>query len=211
MEFIDIFLHTEKHLGAFLQAYGTWIYVLLFMIIFMETGLVITPFLPGDSLLFAVGALSASVAGLNIWILLPLLIAAAIIGNMVNYSLGRWMGPKVFHQGNKWFKQEHLMKAHGFYEKHGGRAIVLTRFAPIIRTFVPFVAGIGAMDYRKFLFFNIVGGVAWVVLFVVGGYFMGNIPIVKKNFEIVIILIIVVSLLPVFFEAWKGWRERKKT
>ncbi|MEO8205176.1 MAG: DedA family protein [Chthoniobacterales bacterium] len=209
MQFIDLFLHTEKHLSAFLQAYGVWVYVLLFAIIFLETGLVVTPFLPGDSLLFAVGALAASTGQMDIWILVPLLIAAAIIGDMVNYSMGRWMGPKVFHQGNKWFKQEHLMKAHAFYEKHGGKAIVLARFVPIIRTFVPFVAGIGTMDYRKFLFFNITGGVAWVSLFLLAGFFMGNLPMVKTNFKIVILLIIVVSILPIVFEMWKGFRESR--
>ncbi|MEO6845828.1 MAG: VTT domain-containing protein [Chthoniobacterales bacterium] len=209
MQFIDLFLHTEKHLGDFLQAYGIWIYALLFMIIFMETGLVVTPFLPGDSLLFAVGALSANTTGMNIWILTGLLIAAAIIGNMVNYSIGRWVGPKVFHGGNRWLKQEHLIRAHAFYEKYGGKAIVLTRFAPIIRTFVPFVAGIATMDYRKFLFFNIVGGVAWVALFLLGGFYLGNLPGVKKHFEIVILLIIGVSLLPIAYEVVRGFLARK--
>lgn len=211
MHFLDFFLHIDKHLDAFFHAYGMGIYALLFLIIFAETGLVVTPFLPGDSLLFAMGALTAATTGLNIWVLAALLVFAAIFGNVVNYSIGRWIGPKVFHEGNRWFKREYLLRAHGFYEKYGGKAIVLTRFVPIIRTFVPFVAGVGTMDYGKFMLFNVVGGVAWVGFFLLGGFYLGNLPGVKNNMHIIVLLIIFVSLLPVAFEIAKGFLSRPKS
>ncbi len=208
-QFIDFLLHAENHLETFIRNYGNWIYALLFAIIFCETGLVVTPFLPGDSLLFAVGTLAAR--GLMDWkILVPLLLAAGIIGDSVNYSIGKWIGPKVFRFKSRWFfKQEHLQKAHAFYEKYGGRAIILARFVPIVRTFAPFVAGIGTMDYRKFFFFNVTGAILWVGLFLGGGYLFGLHPLVQKNMKLVILGIIIVSVLPIVWEFFKAWREER--
>lgn len=210
MEFIDFLLHAEDHLREFIAAYGVFVYGLLFLIVFCETGLVVTPFLPGDSLLFAVGALAAQ--GLLDWQTAAiLLIVAAILGDAVNYSIGAWMGPKVFQkQSGFFFRREYLMKAHEFYERYGGRAIILARFVPIIRTFAPFVAGIGRMTYRNFFVYNVVGAFVWVGLFLGGGYLFGNLPFVRDNMKIVILGIIIVSVLPIVWEMFKAWSDARK-
>jgi membrane-associated protein len=192
---IDFVLHLDEHLATIIQNFGIWTYLLLFLIIFMETGLVITPFLPGDSLLFAAGAFAA-LGALNIWVLFVLLSLAAILGDTVNYWIGHYIGPRAFSGNVRFLKKEYLDRTHAFYEKHGGKTIILARFIPIIRTFAPFVAGIGAMTYDKFIVYNVVGGVAWVGIFLFGGYFFGNLPFVKDNFTIVILAIIFISVLP---------------
>lgn len=209
---IDFILHAENHLVWFIQNYGLWIYGLLFLIIFCETGLVVTPFLPGDSLLFAVGALAARPEmNLKVEIIVPLLLVAAIVGDSVNYAIGKWFGPKVFHyESSRFFNKNHLLKAHAFYVKYGGRAIILARFVPIVRTFAPFVAGVGTMDYRKFLFYNITGAIIWVGLFVGAGYVFGGLEIVQKNMKLVILGIIIVSVLPIVWEFFKAWQEKRK-
>ncbi|MBU3664285.1 MAG: DedA family protein [Chthoniobacterales bacterium] len=210
-EIIDFFLHAERHLEWFITNYGLWIYVLLFLIIFCETGLIVTPFLPGDSLLFAVGALAAK-GWMDVRIITPLLLIAAILGDAVNYSIGKWMGPKVFHyESSRFFNKEHLMKAHAFYEKYGGRAIILARFVPIVRTFAPFVAGVASMTYSKFAFFNITGAFLWVGLFLGGGYFFGGLEIVQKNMKLVILGIIIVSVLPIAWEFGKAWLTKRRS
>jgi membrane-associated protein len=195
---IDMFLHLDAHLNQWAGSLGGWLYVVLFLIVFCETGLVVTPFLPGDSLLFAVGALAASPASVidPIWVML-LLIIAAILGDAVNYAIGRRVGPRVFQAENSWLlNKDHLLHTQKFYEKHGGKTIVLARFVPIVRTFAPFVAGIGRMEYSRFAMFNVSGGILWVVLFIGGGYLFGNIPAVKRNFHVVIVAIIILSVLP---------------
>jgi membrane-associated protein len=207
---IDFFLHAERHLVWFIQNHGLWIYALLFLIIFCETGLVVTPFLPGDSLLFAVGALAAQ--NLLSWqVITPLLLVAAILGDSVNYAIGKWVGPKVFHyESSRFFRKEYLMKAHAFYEKYGGRAIVLARFVPIVRTFAPFVAGIGAMNYPKFFLYNVTGAILWIGLFLGGGYFFGALPFVQKNMKVVILGIIIISALPIAWEIVAAQLEKRK-
>ena len=192
---IDFILHLDKHLNQIIQTYGIWTYLLLFLVIFMETGLVIFPFLPGDSLLFAAGAFAAQ-GSLNVFVLFILLSLAAILGDTVNYWLGHYIGPRAFSGNVRFLKKEYLDRTHAFYEKHGGKTIILARFIPIIRTFAPFVAGIGAMTYGHFIVYNVIGGVMWVALFTFGGYFFGNLPFVKDNFFIVIITIIFISVLP---------------
>jgi len=211
-EALNIFLHVDQHLGVFIRDHGFWVYGLLFLVIFCETGLVVTPFLPGDSLLFACGALAASVdGGLSMAILIPLLIVAAVLGDAVNYSIGYKIGPGYLAKGKlRFIKTEHLQKTQRFYEKYGGKTIILARFVPIVRTFAPFVAGIGRMDYKRFGLFNITGGIAWVLICSFAGFFFGNIPIVKKNFEIVILGIIFVSVLPIAIEMGKGWMEKRR-
>ena len=202
---IDLFLHFDAHLEQFVQAYGVWVYALLFLIIFAETGLVVTPFLPGDSLLFAAGALAATGA-FNIWILLASLTIAAILGDAVNYAVGDAVGPRIFTAVDRtsfWqrlLNREHLAKAHAFFERYGGKAIVLGRFVPIVRTFVPFVAGAGTMSYSMFALFNVSGAVIWVGVCTLAGYAFGNVPIVKENFTLVALGIIAVSLLPMAIE-----------
>lgn len=209
MLIVHFILHIEEHLRTFCLNHGTWIYVLLFLIIFCETGLVILPFLPGDSLLFAVGAL-ASTGLIDIYTVLWSLIIAAILGDSINYILGAWVGPRVFHQEKGlWFRKEYLHRAHAFYEKYGAKAIVLARFVPIIRTFAPFVAGIGTMNYRRFLLYNVVGAVAWIGVFLLGGYFLGNIPYVKSNFKLLLLLIIIGSLMPIIWEWWQVSGKKK--
>lgn len=192
---IDLFLHLDSHLNEIIINYGTFTYLILFLVIFAETGFVFTPFLPGDSLLFAAGTFAAK-GSFDINLLVILLSAAAIIGDTTNYWIGNYIGPKAFQKNTKLFKKKHLEKTHSFYEKYGGKTIIFARFIPIIRTFAPFVAGIGAMTYSKFLFYNVIGGLIWCVLFIYGGYFFGNIPIVKNNFSIVILVIIFLSILP---------------
>jgi membrane-associated protein len=198
---IDLFLHLDKHLVELVSHYGAWIYGILFAIVFAETGLVVTPFLPGDSLLFACGALAAN-GTLEIWVVWPLLTAAAILGDGVNYAIGRFVGPRVFSAEDRtgfWHRllnRQHLAEAHAFFERHGGRAIVLGQFVPIVRTFVPFVAGAGAMTYSAFAFYNVTAAVLWVSICVGAGYAFGNVPVVRNNFSLVALGIVFVSLLP---------------
>jgi membrane-associated protein len=198
--FFDYFMHLDRHLSVVIQMYGMWTYLILFLIVFCETGLVVTPILPGDSLLFAAGAFAATGA-LRAQPLFVLLSIAAVAGDTVNYWAGKMVGPKIFQQQKiRFMKKEYLDRTHEFYERHGGKTIIIARFVPIIRTFAPFVAGIGRMTYLRFLSYNVVGGVAWIALFIFGGYFFGNIPVVKRNFTLVIIAIIFVSILPGFIE-----------
>ena len=202
---IDLFLHFDKHLKEFVDLYGVWVYALLFLIIFAETGLVVTPFLPGDSLLFAAGAMAATGA-FNIWVLVPLLMVAAILGDAVNYAVGDAVGPRVFTSVDRtsfWHRalnRDHLAKAHAFFERYGGKAIILGRFVPIVRTFVPFVAGAGTMTYSTFALYNVTGGVIWVAICTLAGYAFGNVPIVRDNFTLVALGIVFVSLLPILVE-----------
>ena len=201
---IDVFLHLDKYLGMVINQYGFETYLILFIIIFLETGLVVTPFLPGDSLIFAAAALSVD-GMLNIYALVGILMVAAILGDTANYEIGRFFGNKLIKIGRgKLIKQEHLDKTNAFYEKYGGKTIIFARFIPIVRTLAPFVAGIGKMEYKKFISFNAIGGVLWVLGVSALGYFFGNIPVVKKNFEIVIIAIILISVLPVLIEVLKS-------
>jgi membrane-associated protein len=195
-EFVDIVLHLDVHLVKMVAEYGVWIYAILFAIIFSETGFVVTPFLPGDSLLFVAGAVAAT-GGMNAHLLVILLIAAAFLGNSTNYAIGRWLGRHFFNdRGSRWLNPEHLDKAHAFYERHGGKAVVISRFLPIIRTYIPFVAGMGSMEPARFTLFNFAGAVAWVGSLTYLGFFFGNIPWIKKNLTLMIVAIIVVSLLP---------------
>ena len=204
--FIDIVLHLDKYLAALVQQYGVWIYAILFAIIFSETGFVVTPFLPGDSLLFVAGALAA-VGGMNIGVLLALLVIAATTGNMLNYHIGRFIGPRVFKwEDSLFFNKSALQKTESFYEKHGGKTLVISRFLPLFRTFAPFVAGVGKMDYLRFCVFNLAGAGLWVISLLLAGYFFGNLPWVKQNLSLVIIGIIGVSLLPAFI----GWLKHRK-
>jgi len=201
--FLDIVLHLDKHLATLVQSYGVWIYAILFAVIFSETGFVVTPFLPGDSLLFVAGALAA-LGGMDIMLLVVALTLAAVLGNTVNYSIGRYFGPKVFHwENSRLFNKAALLKTHLFYEKHGGKTLVISRFLPLFRTFAPFVAGIGSMGYARFTLFNVIGALAWVVSLTLAGYWFGNMPWIKQNLTLVIVGIIVLSLLPVAIGAWK--------
>ena len=203
---MDFFLHIDKNLAIITAQYGVLTYGILFLVIFMETGFVVTPFLPGDSLLFASGALAA-MGSFQIWILFPLLLAAAVIGDTVNYWIGDFLGKEVFEKNSKVFKKEYLDEAEAFYAKHGGKAIVFARFVPIVRTFAPFVAGVSKMSYKHFIAYNIVGGFAWVSLFLLGGFWFGNIPFVKDNFHYVVIVIVLISIVPILLE---GAKRRKK-
>jgi len=205
---IEIFLHLDKHLDVIIRNYGMWTYAIFFLIIFLETGFVVTPFLPGDSLLFAIGSFAA-LGSLDVrWSVISLSIAA-IAGDTVNYWIGNFTGPKVFSKKKaRFLNKEYLHRTHLFYEKYGGKTIVLARFIPIIRTFAPFVAGIGSMTYSRFIVYNVTGGIAWVVIFVFAGYFFGNIPFVKKNFSLVIFVIIFISILPGIIEFM---RSRKRS
>jgi len=194
-QLVDAVLHVDAHLIELVQKYGAWTYAILTLVVFLETGIVVTPFLPGDSLLFAAGALAAT-GGLDVGLLWILLTVAAIVGDTVNYWIGHAVGPRAFTSRSRFLKREHLEKTHAFYEKHGGKTIVLARFMPIVRTFAPFVAGIGSMSYRRFIAYNIGGGVLWTTLFIFGGFFFGNIPAVKDNFTLVILAIIALSVAP---------------
>lgn len=197
---IDLFLHLDQHLNIVIRDFGLWTYLILFIIIFCETGLVVTPILPGDSLLFAAGTFAA-IGSLNHLWLFVLLGIAAVAGDTVNYWIGNWVGPKIFYQEEvRFFKKEYLLRTHEFYERHGGITIIIARFIPIIRTFAPFVAGIGQMTYLRFISYNIIGGLAWIALFVFGGYYFGNLPVVKKNFSLVVLAIIFISVLPGIIE-----------
>ena len=204
LQFVDIVLHIDRYLVVLLRDYGTYIYPLMFLLVFCETGLVVTPFLPGDSVIFALGAL-ASIGSLNPWILFAVLFLAAVIGDSVNYAIGSRLGPAVFKKENsRIFKKEYLEKTHAFYEKYGALAIIVGRFMPIIRTFVPFVAGIGRMRYARFFSYNVIGGLVWVSLFLAGGYFFGSMPFVKDNFSLVALAIIVISFIPPILAAFKA-------
>jgi membrane-associated protein len=212
LRFWDVLTHLDKHLAAWGTSLGGWLYVALFAIIFAETGLVVTPFLPGDSLLFAIGAL-CTVEGmpLNIWVITPLLIVAAILGDAVNYSVGYKLGPAVFRSERNWlFNKKHLLKTQNFYERYGGKTIIIARFIPIIRTFAPFVAGIGKMSYRRFFAFNVIGAVVWVVSLVTVGYVFANHPFVKKQFHLVIFGIIFLSILPAIIEIGRELLRSRK-
>jgi membrane-associated protein len=205
---IDFVLHLDKHLGELIQAYGLLTYAILFFIVFCETGFVVTPFLPGDSLLFAAGTFAAR-GDLDLALLIGLLSLAGIAGDTLNYWIGHLVGPKVFNQErSRFFKKEHLTRTHAFYEKYGAKTIVIARFVPIVRTFAPFVAGIGAMSYGKFITYNVVGGLGWVASLTLAGYFFGNIPLVKANFSLVIIVIIVISVLPMVIEYLRARRQK---
>jgi membrane-associated protein len=196
--FIDFLIHLDKYLPLIVESFGVWAYVIVFVVIFCETGLVVMPVLPGDSLLFALGSLAA-LAALHIEALLIVLCVAAIAGDSVNYAIGHYIGSKVFHyEESRFFKKKYLIKTHDFYERHGGKTIIIARFMPFIRTFAPFVAGVGAMSYSRFIVYNVVGGIGWVAIFLLGGYFFGNIPAVKTNFTIVIVAIIIISVMPGF-------------
>ena len=204
---MDLFLHLDQHLGQLISQYGTWTHLILFLIVFCETGLVVTPFLPGDSLLFAAGTFAA-LGALDLWMVVLLLILAAIAGDTVNYWIGAYIGPRAFRGDIRFLRKEYLDRTHAFYEKHGGKTIILARFVPIIRTFAPFVAGVGAMSYPRFITYNVVGAVLWVGLFVLGGYFFGNISVVRENFTLVILAIIAISVLPIVIEARRARRRR---
>lgn len=205
--FIDFVLHLDNYLSVIIQNYGTLAYLFLFLIIFAETGFVVTPFLPGDSLLFAAGTFAA-IGALNVLWVFIIVAAAAILGDTINYSIGKFLGSKAFEKYPKIFKKEYLEKTENFYKKYGNKAIVLGRFVPIVRTFAPFVAGVGKMKYFNFLMYNIVGGIVWTALFVFGGYYFGNIPVVKNNFSIMIIIIIVLSFIPILVEWWKHKKSK---
>lgn len=208
--FVDFFLHLDQHLAEVIQRYGTTTYLLLFLIVFLETGLVITPLLPGDSLLFAAGTFAA-LGALRLWPLFFLLCVAAILGDTVNYAIGARLGPKVFsYSKSRFFNPEHLKKTHAFYEKYGGKTIIIARFVPIVRTFAPFVAGIGQMSYRQFIGYNVIGGILWVSICLFSGYFFGNLPFVKKNFSVVVIVIVLISLLPAVIEYLRHRAEAKR-
>ena len=207
---IDIFLHLDKNLAIVISQYGTHTYILLFLIVFMETGFVVTPFLPGDSLLFAGGALSG-ISLISIWIVYPLFLAAAILGDTINYWIGHKVGPKISEKEGRFIKKEYFLQAQGFYEKHGNMAIVLARFVPIVRTFAPFVAGIAKMSYKHFIIYNIIGGFLWVTLFTWSGYFFGNLPFVKENFHYVVLVIVALSLIPIAYEVARSSMKSFKT
>ncbi|HET7763505.1 MAG TPA: DedA family protein [Burkholderiales bacterium] len=207
----DLFVHLDQHLAAVLQEYGAWVYPILFVIIFSETGFVVTPFLPGDSLLFVAGALAAA-GGMDVHLLALLLVVAAVLGNTVNYSIGYYIGPRVFHwEGSRFFDRKALDRAHAFYERHGGKTVVITRFVPILRTFAPFVAGIARMTYLRFFAYNLAGALAWVLSLLYAGYWFGNVPAVKQNLSAAILGVIALSLMPLVFEYVRYRLSRAKT
>jgi membrane-associated protein len=204
---VDLILHLDKHLSAVITQYGALTYGFLFLVIFIETGLVVTPFLPGDSLIFAAGTFAA-LGSLNIWLLFLLLAIAAVLGDTANYWIGHFLGERAYHI--KWIKKEYLDRTHGFFEKYGNKTIFLARFVPIVRTFAPFVAGVGRMSYKDFFSYNVFGGITWVALFAFAGYFFGNIPFIRDHFSLVVIAIVLVSLIPMVIEALKARRESKQ-
>lgn len=206
-DIVEFFFHIDRHLSTVIQSCGAWSYGVLFAVVFAETGLVVTPFLPGDSLLFASGALAAINSFNVIWLAVTLF-AAAVIGDSVNYAIGKRIGEGIFTDKSRFFRKEYLDKTHKFYEKYGGKTIVIARFVPIVRTFAPFVAGVGKMSYAYFFSYNVIGAFLWVVLFVGGGYFFGNIPVIKRNFSIVIFVIIALSVLPIITEYWRHHRSK---
>jgi len=207
-ELWDFFLRLDEHLAAFVAQHGAWVYALLFAIVFTETGMVVMPFLPGDTLLFVVGAIAAA-GGMDIVTVMGVLVAAALTGDNVNYWIGRWAGPKVFRaEDSRWFSRKHLDRTHAFYERHGGKAIVIARFVPIVRTYVPFVAGIGSMTYAKFLAYSVAGALLWVVSLCLIGYWFGNIPLVKDNLGAVVVLIVALSMTPLVVEYFRARRRR---
>ena len=204
--FVDVILHLDLHLRELAQTYGAWVYAVLFLIVFLETGVVVTPFLPGDSLLFVAGTIAAA-GELNVHVLVLILTVAAIAGDSLNYAIGRYLGPRVFRfEDSRFFKRAYVDRTHAFFERHGGKAIIIARFVPIIRTYAPFVAGIGAMNYRRFLMFNVTGAVLWVVLLTYAGFFFGNLPLVRNNLTAVILGIIVLSVMPAIIEFWRARR-----
>ncbi len=209
-QLLDFFRHLDVHLENIMRDYELATYLILALIIFCETGLVVTPFLPGDSLLFAAGAITAKTGILNVWVLIPLLFFAAILGDNTNYFFGKFLGDKVFTRDYWFLKRKYIDQTHEFYKKHGGRTLIIARFVPIVRTFAPFVAGVGKMEYRKFIGYCVVGGILWVTLLTLAGYFFGQIPIVKNNFEIVVLGIIGISILPIVFEVLRSWFGKKK-
>ncbi len=206
---VDLFLHVDKNLAVLIAQYGVATYAILFLVVFAETGLVVTPFLPGDSLLFAAGALAA-MGSFKISLLYVLLLVAAFLGDTVNYWIGHKLGRSVFEKDSKFFKKEYLEEAEAFYAKHGGKAIVLARFVPIVRTFAPFVAGVSVMHYSTFLIYNLIGGFLWVSLFLLSGFWFGNIPFVKENFHYVVVVIVLISVVPIVWEAWKKKKLHSK-
>jgi membrane-associated protein len=209
-QLIDFILHIDRYLVDLCAMYGMWIYAILFLIVFCETGFVVTPFLPGDSLLFAVGSLAA-IGALDPWVAIILLIVAAFAGDTVNYWIGHYIGPKIFHKEKvRFLNKEYLERTHRFYEKHGGKTIIMARFLPIIRTFAPFVAGIGSMTYPRFMVYNLSGGVLWVLLFILGGYYFGNVPIIRQNFSLVIIALILIPGIPALVEFIRHFVQRSK-
>jgi membrane-associated protein len=206
--FIEFVLHLDKHLNYVIEIWGIWCYLIFFVIIFAETGLVVTPFLPGDSLLFALGTFAA-IGSLNIWWLFVILSAAAVLGDSANYTIGKYFGQIILKRQGAWFlKKEHIERTHRFYEKHGAKTIVLARFVPIVRTFAPFIAGVGKMTYLRFFSYNVIGGILWIILFVFGGFFFGNIPVIKRNFTFVIFAIIIISILPAVIEVVREKRRK---
>ena len=205
-QFIDILLHLDRYLAQFVSEHGVWVYLLLFAIVFAETGLVVTPFLPGDSLLFVAGTLAAA-GGMDVVWLCAVLTTAAILGDTVNYWIGSWFGTRLFHDNARWFKREYLDRTHRFYERHGGKTIILARFVPIIRTFAPVVAGMADMSYRRFAMFNIIGGVGWVFSLVLAGFYFGNLPWVKANLTVVVLGIVIASIMPGIIEYWRHRRR----
>jgi membrane-associated protein len=209
-QFTDLFLHLDQHLAAFVGEHGTWVYGLLFLIVFMETGFVVTPFLPGDSLLFVSGTVAAA-GGMEAGWVMATLVAAALCGDNANYWIGRFLGPRIFHyEGTRWFKRENFDRTHAFMERHGAKAIIIARFVPIVRTFVPFVCGIGRLTYLRFLLFSVAGAMLWVGLLVPAGYFFGNLPLVKHNLSAVILLVILLSLLPGLAEYLRARRNKAR-
>jgi membrane-associated protein len=209
---VDFILHIDRHLAEIIAQYGLWTYAMLFLIIFAETGLVVMPLLPGDSLLFAAGAFCAKPeTGLNVHAMAGLLFVAAVIGDTLNYSIGKRIGPAVFKREDSiWLRKKHLARAHEFFEKYGGRAVILARFVPIVRTFVPFIAGVGTMTYPRFIAYNVIGGFVWIYFFTYAGYFFGNQPFVQKNFKLVILAIIILSVVPIVVEFVREWLKMRK-
>lgn len=207
---LDMVLHLDKHLDGLVAQFGPWLYVIVFLIIFCETGLVVTPFLPGDSLLFAIGALTARPDGLNLWVILVSLTVAAILGDSVNYWVGHYLGDKIQHRYPRLIKPAHIKRTHEFYERYGGKTIIIARFVPIVRTLAPFVAGVGSMTYSRFMMFNVTGALLWIGLLVPAGYFFGNLEIVRKNFSLVVLVIIFLSILPAAIEFLRERRRLSK-